>query len=674
MLAALPFIGLPVLIHLINQRRHKTRRWAAMQFLVQAKRMTHGMARLRHLLIMLLRMAVVAGIILAISRPMATGMLGMTGGVADTTLILLDRSASMEQQDLATGESKRSAATHRIAELLKTLGNSQHVVLIDSISNKPIEIQSIDQLPNLPEVAPTSTTSNIPAMLQVANDYIMTNKTGRTDIWICSDGRSNDWNPDSSAWDILRDGFSETDGVRFHLLSYDELPRENVSVRVENVQLRKVGSSQELVLDIYLKRNSRREGALQVPLEFVINGNRSVMPIEMREDEFVLQGHTLPMDSATSEGWGRVSLPQDDNPSDNQCYFVFADSPLQKSVIVSDDSAVSEFLRLALTAPADPQLKYFAEILPISQAVGIDWEETALIVWHAPIPDKESLVGKQLQKFVSNGRTVLFLPPEQIGGNHLFGIGWEKWNDTASGDPLKLASWRQQSDLLGQTRSGHPLPLDDLQISRYCSLSGMGSGMEKNNDAGGGTVLARLAGGEPMLVRKEGARGGFGGGAYFCSTVPNARYSNLARNGVVVYVMLHRALAQGSQNLGHAKSLPAGEADPQAASHWKVLSASSKHATASVRSLYSGAYQSGDETLVALNRPFSEDALEVLDDAKVAELFSSLDYRKIVGQLGETSNLANEIWKTFLVVMGLALLGEALLCIPPSKKREELAI
>ena len=37
MLVALPLVALPLIIHLINQRRFQTVRWAAMQFLLAAK-------------------------------------------------------------------------------------------------------------------------------------------------------------------------------------------------------------------------------------------------------------------------------------------------------------------------------------------------------------------------------------------------------------------------------------------------------------------------------------------------------------------------------------------------------------------------------------------------------------------------------------------------------------
>ena len=57
LLAALPLVALPIIIHLINQRRYQTVRWAAMMFLLAANRMSRGYARIRQWLIMAMRMA-----------------------------------------------------------------------------------------------------------------------------------------------------------------------------------------------------------------------------------------------------------------------------------------------------------------------------------------------------------------------------------------------------------------------------------------------------------------------------------------------------------------------------------------------------------------------------------------------------------------------------------------
>ena len=69
-------------------------------FLLDAKKMTKGLARLRQILILTMRVLALATLVFAASRPLAGGWLGLSGGKADTLLVLLDRSASMEQQNL----------------------------------------------------------------------------------------------------------------------------------------------------------------------------------------------------------------------------------------------------------------------------------------------------------------------------------------------------------------------------------------------------------------------------------------------------------------------------------------------------------------------------------------------------------------------------------------------
>ena len=79
LLIALPLIALPVIIHLINQRRYQTMRWAAMMFLLAANRMSRGYARLRQWLILLFRMVVIAALDPR-RQPTAGQRLGRAGG------------------------------------------------------------------------------------------------------------------------------------------------------------------------------------------------------------------------------------------------------------------------------------------------------------------------------------------------------------------------------------------------------------------------------------------------------------------------------------------------------------------------------------------------------------------------------------------------------------------
>src|SRR5207248_11279138 len=136
LLAALPLVALPIIIHLINQRRFQTIPWAAMMFLLAAQRMARGYSRLRQWLIMLFRMLVVAGLVLAVSRPLASGWIGsVAGGKADTTLVLLDRSPSMQEKAPGGGQSKLETSLHQLVDILGTF-HSNRWTLIDSASRQ----------------------------------------------------------------------------------------------------------------------------------------------------------------------------------------------------------------------------------------------------------------------------------------------------------------------------------------------------------------------------------------------------------------------------------------------------------------------------------------------------------------------------------------------------------
>jgi hypothetical protein len=82
--------------------------------------------------------------------------------------------------------------------------------------------------------------------------------------------------------------------------------------------------------------------------------------------------------------------------------------------------------------------------------------------------------------------------------------------------------------------------------------------------------------------------------------------------------------------------------------------------------LHAGVVTSGDR-LTALNRPPGEDVTQTVSVAGLNDLFAGLDFRVATGTLADTRSLTNEVWRTFLICMAAAILGEALLCLPPRK-------
>ena len=646
-LIALPLIALPILIHLINQNRHRTIHWAATMFLLQARRMARGMARLRYILIMLARMLAVAGLIFAVSRPMAGGWLGLTtSGAPELTVVILDRSVSMEEQDPQTGRSKRATALEKLSSVFRDLGRTTSIVLFDSATGNRHDLSSADALTELPETSATSTSADIPALMQAATEYILTNEAGRTDVWICSDLRQSDWNPGGGRWESVRSQLRDREGVRLYLLTYQDLAPDNLAVTVSGVHRRETAEGAELVMDLKLTRAAATGKPVNVPVTFVIGGARSTIELELTGSQLVRNGHTIPIDRESRRGWGRVELPRDANEADNMFQFVYAEPAPQKTVIVSDDSEVAGLLRLAAATPSDRSLVYEASVVPSSQAAVIEWDKTALVLWHGALPG--DVLAQQLEAFVGMGGCVVFFPPEDPTDQSLFGTHWGQWKEPETGDHFALSRWRTDADLLGNTLSGSPLPVGQIVTFRSCEVV--------NEQA---TVLAQLEQGPPLLLRATTDQGA----AWFCSTLPTTSHSNFVSNGITFYVMIQRAVARGAAALGEARQYDCGSLNAGIADAWTPLDDSSREVLLSQRTINSGLYES-PEAVFALNRPPAEDNVEVLSDGTLEQVLNGLDYTRINDQAGSAMALASEVWRTFLMAMIVALLAEALLCVP----------
>ncbi len=674
LLAGLPLIALPILIHLINQRRFQTIRWGAMMFLLAANRMSRGYAKLRQWLILLFRTLAIAGLIVGVARPLASGWLGLTaGGRPDTTIILLDRSPSMRQQGEGQVGTKLDTGRQQLARALNMLGSAKWV-LIESTTNLPREIESPDVLTNLPTTEPASASADLPAMLQAARDYIQANKSGRTEVWICSDIRANDWNAESGRWATLRDAFLElTQGVRFHLLAYPHAATGNVAVRVTNVRRQQGSDSAELLVSLKLTRedenNPKRERGTEsnprpergsnassqrdaddpsltrrvtLPISFEIEGARSEITVEMSGSQFELNDHRISIERQKERGWGKVSIPADANSADNDFYFVFDRPAVRQTIIVADDANAARPLQLSAAISPDPAVRCAAEVLTVDQLPTVEWDQISLVLWQAALPDGPA--SDALQAFVDRGGQVVFFPSQSVTSASFAGASWQSWAETPDG--IAIETWRGDQDVLAHTQSGAALPVGQLQIRKHCGLTGEH------------IPLATLKGGVPLLARVTTNRGG----VYFCTTTPAAGDSSLAENGVVLYVLVQRALATGAAVLGNTRQLVAGDVSGEQPTAWQQLAGRS--AALSTEFAFHGGVYSAAERLLALNRTTAEDQAAVLPDGRVAELFQGLDFARVDDKAGNLAALIQEIWRLFLVAMMIALIVEAALCLP----------
>ncbi len=149
---------------------------------------------------------------------------------------------------------------------------------------------------------------------------------------------------------------------------------------------------------------------------------------------------------------------------------------------------------------------------------------------------------------------------------------------------------------------------------------------------------------------------------YFCATTPAGGDSSLATGGVVLYVMVQRAMAAGAGSLGTTRQLTAGEPTRDDPARWERI-AGGEEAISTEFAAHRGVYASGPR-LLAVNRSAAEESASPLVDRRVDDLFRGLDYSRVDDRAGSLGSLIQEIWRMFLVAMMVAMVVEAALCLP----------
>lgn len=138
MLFGVGAISIPIVIHLLNNRRVIKMRWAAMRFLRNSVERNRRRMRIEDLLLLIIRCAVVALIAMALARPvLRSSGTSLLGRQAVTAAILIDNSYSMSATD---GVSSRfDTAKKSAAQIIESLpGGSSVAVWTSTDIARPI--------------------------------------------------------------------------------------------------------------------------------------------------------------------------------------------------------------------------------------------------------------------------------------------------------------------------------------------------------------------------------------------------------------------------------------------------------------------------------------------------------------------------------------------------------
>jgi hypothetical protein len=638
--------AVPIAIHLINRRRHKTIQWAAMQFLLKASRQSRGKKKLRHILILTCRALAIAALALAAARPIVSGLIGWGGGSIDTVVLLLDRSASMEIKPGDGLASRREIAIRKVRDSMADLGSAR-LVLIDSASGQPQEIPSPEILDTLSSTSGTDGAADFPALLARAAEFL-TESRGRSEVWLVSDLQTSNWKPDDERWAAARASLAALpQKPALRVLSITGPTAANSSVRL--LGARRSGS--ELLLDLEILRSGEARGSSAIPITTQLNGSRTTENLTVPGQSLRFQKRiNLPGDSDTGHGW--LSIPADGNSRDNAAFFAYGPAHPTKSLIVSPAGESADYLALAA---APPGLGNFEtrRVDPAEAASAIAPDLSA-ILWGAPLPTGPA--ADALQNFLTSGGHVLFLPPGTPSNNSFNDLSWADATEAPAGKFFILGDWNHSDGPLRDGIDGTPVAANRLKAIR------------RQIPLGDVTPLARWEDGEPALIRRIFDHGT----AWFLGTTPDYTWSNLG-DADVLLPTVQRIMASGGDRFdasylatvgSPAARLMPGETRSRIDDYGSPDPANAEHEA--------GIQRLGDR-LLAINRPPREDAPEILSHETLDSVLEGTGYT-LLDQAGQANdpNISRDVWRAFLIGVLFFLISEALLCLPKKSITEAL--
>lgn len=637
-------VAIPVIIHLLNRRRHRTVKWAAMSFLLRATRESRGKKKLKHIIILTCRALAIAALVFALARPLLSGLLGWGSGKLDTVILVLDRSASMEQRYNESGISKRESVIQRVQQSLGELGNPK-LVLIDSASGRPQPIDSPSVLNEISFTQPTDTKADIPDLINTAVTYILEGNTGRTEVWVASDMQKADWDTSAGSWGAVRAGFSNLpQKSTLRILSLNNEDSSNTAVRIHSARRQ----DDDLVIDFEIIRPDDTLKA-QLPVTFSLNGVQSSETYEI-SSQSLRAIKRLKLDKASGSGYGFISIPADDNPRDNAAFFAYGESAPTVTAIVADSTEARDYLSIASAPPG--YAKQESKTYTSRQVADIPWQTISLLLWQAALPSDEDQ--KRILEFVEDGGAVVFFPTDAESKASFLGTSFGELQESPNNQYFIVDFWDQTDGPLRNGLEGTQIPMGKLKAIKRRLINGEATALATWDDKN--SFINRAVHGSGTVI--------------FVSTAPDFKWSNLAEADFILPIV-QRTLEKGSDRFdaGFNTDVGSKQSLPLLPTENRSRKDNYSESTSINGEYEAGVWQMGDR-LVASNRPETEDNWVITSEDDLKNALEETPYQLFEDSGEQNDSFAQEIWRAFLVAMLFFLITEAFLCLNPKRKQQ----
>lgn len=282
LLIGLIAVAIPPLIHLLNRRRHDVVDWGAMQFL-EISEVTRRRLLIEELILMLMRMALIAILVMAIAGPFLKGVDWMPQVSRDNrdVVLIVDGSASMTFEK--DGKTTQEKAEQWIKDFLEKMQPGDGVALLQA-REQTVEIvpnltsdteQLKKQIKQLPKPAGSA---NWAKAITKAKE-ILKNGRAKRDIVILSDGQRYSWADESSLlrWEDLgtqRDADEQLEPELYAVNLQPDRPEQLANWTLSPMKATRavVAQNQEVTFSTAILLNGSRQYSAPYELRLEVDG------------------------------------------------------------------------------------------------------------------------------------------------------------------------------------------------------------------------------------------------------------------------------------------------------------------------------------------------------------------------------------------------------------------
>jgi len=521
MLAGIAGAAVPLVLHLLARARYRSVDWGAMMFLDESKSHQHQSTKLKQLILLLIRMAIVSALAVALARPVVSrDWLGLTQAGRATVVIVLDCSASMAIVE--SGRTRLDLAKESALRVLAGLrsGDLVSLVVVGEPGKTPVDSPTSDLQAVSARVAalkPSVARADVAGALSRALQVFEAQEPMRRELYLITDRQANNWETASGAFAT---GFTNrfrtaVPSSKFTVVAVGSDVRDKLVVEAVDVPTRPAIVGQALDVEIRVKNFGPTPHA-DVPLVLRAGGGAELFKttLTLGADASQTVRTTVRFDKP---GTQVLSATAGQSPADDRVDYAVDVVPPVRVLVISGDErpgafrSESDFVRIAL-APFASLSRKGSDVAALTVRSSETWQQQDLqscdVVVLANLPQLAQQQVRSIESFVYGGGGLLVAPGNLTridSYNTLLyrdgaGVVGAALLTPTPGDGSAATSLLglELTHPIFRFLAGRPDPVPASVVGRYFPTT------VRPTDA---HVLARFASGQPFVVESGAGRG-----------------------------------------------------------------------------------------------------------------------------------------------------------------------